>query len=71
MSCHSLELLCQIRYESDLSNKVLCSLVAQKAAKLLEVKVADLEKIVLQISVDSKKWVPGSRRIIFVSNLQF
>ena len=32
------------RYESDLSNEVLCSLVAQRAAKLLEVKVADLGK---------------------------
>ena len=32
------------KYESGLSNEVLCSLVAQRAAKLLEVKVADLEK---------------------------
>ena len=40
------------RYESDLSNEVLCSLVAQRAVKLLEVKVANLEKIVLQIKVD-------------------
>ena len=31
-------------YESGLSNEVLCSLVAQRAAKLLEVKIADLEK---------------------------
>ena len=42
------------RYESDLSNEVLCSLVAQRAAKLLEVKVADLEKIILQIKLDSE-----------------
>ena len=32
------------RYESDLSNEVLWRLVAQRTAKLLEVKVANLEK---------------------------
>ena len=32
------------RYNSELSNEVLSSLVAQRAAKLLKVKVADLEK---------------------------
>ena len=32
------------RYELDLSNEVLWRLVAQRAAKLLEVKVANLEK---------------------------
>ena len=53
------------RYESDLSNEVLCRLVAQRTAKLLEVKVADLEKIVLQIKLNSKTWVPGSSKTIF------
>ena len=58
------------RYESYLSNEVLCSFVAQRAAKLLEVKVADLEKIVLQINVDSKNWVLGSSKTIFFLDLQ-
>ena len=55
------------RYESDLSNEVLRSLVAQRAAKLLEVKVADLKKIALQIKVDAKTRVPGSNKTISLS----
>ena len=33
------------RYESDLSNEVLCALVGQEAAKISEVKVGDQKKI--------------------------
>ena len=57
-------------YESDLSNEILCSIVPQRAAKLMEVKVGDLEKIVLHIKVDSKKWGPGLNKTISFSNLQ-
>ena len=58
------------RYESDLSNEVLCSLVAQRAAKLWEVKSADLKKIVFKITVDSKTRVPGSSKTVSLSKLQ-
>ena len=70
MSYHNLGLLAPNKYESDLSNEVLCSLVAQRAAKLWEVKSADLKKIVLQIKFDLKKRVPGSNKIISLSKLQ-
>ena len=53
------------RYESDLSNEVLYVLVGQEAEKISEVKVADLEKIVLKIKLDSKTWVSGSSKTIF------
>ena len=41
------------RYESDLSNEVLYSLVAQRAVKLLEVKVGDLKKKLSYSTPDS------------------
>ena len=59
------------RYESDLSNEVLCRLVAQRAAKLWEVKSADLKKIIFKIKVDSKTRVPGSSKTVSLSKLQF
>ena len=66
----NLELLAPNKYESDLSNEVLCILVAQRTLELLKIKVADLEKIVLQIKVDSKEWAPGSVTPNFFSDLQ-
>ena len=38
-ACHNLELLAPNRYESDLSNEVLCILLGQEAEKISEVKV--------------------------------
>ena len=44
MSWHDLGFQSKNRYESDLSNEVLCILVGQEAAKISEVKVGDRKK---------------------------
>ena len=44
-SCHGVELLSPNRYESDIMNKVLYTLVGQETAKISEVKFGGRKKI--------------------------